>query len=64
MRWEMLAIERRNSLKRLGPSPSITITRTLHLSPTPVSAWLTTQAVLGHMQVTAEIVDWAKTHSA
>src|SRR5215467_13398102 len=47
MRCEMLAIDRRSSLKRLGPSPSITTTRTLHLSPTRSSTSLTARQSSG-----------------
>ena len=57
MRCEMLAIERRSSLNRFGPSPSVTTTSTLHLSPMRSRTSLTarqssgTSRVLGDMDV-------------
>jgi len=47
MRCEMLAIDRRSSLKRVGPSPSMTTTSTLHLSPTRSSTSLTARHTSG-----------------
>ena len=41
IRCEILPSERRNSLKRLGPFPSMMTTRTVHLSPTRDSTSLT-----------------------
>jgi len=35
MRWEMLPKARRNSLKRLGPSPRVQTTSTDHLVADP-----------------------------
>src|SRR6266702_2093521 len=41
IRCEMLPSARRNSLNRLGPSPSVLTTSTVHLSPTRASTSLT-----------------------
>src|SRR5438874_1754040 len=41
IRCEMLPSARRSSLKRLGPSPSVLTTSTVHLSPTRASTSLT-----------------------
>src|SRR3977135_1311695 len=47
MRCEMLAMARRSSLKRLGPSPSMDTTSTLHLSPTRSRTSLTARQSSG-----------------
>src|SRR5258707_9500873 len=51
MRWEMLPKARRNSLKRLGPSPRVQTTSTDHLSPTLASTSLTVRQSSGTSRV-------------
>src|SRR5205814_8385376 len=47
IRCEMLPSARRSSLKRLGPSPSVPTTSTVHLSPTRASTSLTARQSSG-----------------
>src|SRR5471030_1009052 len=55
MRCEMLPKARRNSLKRLAPSPSVETTNTVHLSPTRASTSLTARQSSGACKVPCKV---------